>query len=69
MLEGEQCLATTTTTIRARAGESAIVAAGETMQMVGIGTGPRRYLVLVLHDADKPPSTVVDSSPPLKSCE
>lgn len=69
VLEGEQCLATATTTIRARAGEGAIVAAGATMQMVGVGTGPRRSLVLVLHDADLPPSTVVDNSPPLKSCE
>src|SRR5215216_2106284 len=66
LLEGEQCLETTTKSIRARAGEGAIVAAGETMRMVGIGTGPRRSLVLILHDAEQPASTVVQDPPALQ---
>ena len=39
VLEGEQCLETTTKTIRARAGDCVIVAAGETMRTVGIRSG------------------------------
>jgi quercetin dioxygenase-like cupin family protein len=68
VLEGEQCLETTTKTIRARAGEGAIVAAGETMRMVGVGAGPRRSLVLILHDAEQPASMVVDGAPALQRC-
>jgi quercetin dioxygenase-like cupin family protein len=68
VLEGEQCLETTKAGIRKHAGEGAIVEEGETMRMVGIGNGPRRSLVLVLHDSNRPPATVVDNPPPLKGC-
>ena len=68
VLEGEQCLQTTRTTIRAGAGQGAIVAEGDTMRMVGIGTGPRRALVLILHDADKPGGFTLQNGPALKSC-
>jgi quercetin dioxygenase-like cupin family protein len=69
VLEGEQCLETTKAGIRKRAGEGAIVEEGETMRMVGLGNRPRRSLVLVLHDSNRPPATVVDNPPPLKSCQ
>jgi quercetin dioxygenase-like cupin family protein len=68
VLEGEQCLQTTRTTIKAAAGHGAIVAEGDTMRMVGIGTGPRKALVLILHDADKPGGFTLEASIPLKSC-
>jgi quercetin dioxygenase-like cupin family protein len=68
VVEGEQCLQTTTATIKARAGEGAMVAAGDTMRLVVTGNAPRRALVLVLHDSDRPASTGVDSSVALKSC-
>lgn len=68
VLEGEQCLETTRTTIRAAAGEKAIVAEGDTMRMVGIGSGPRKALVLILHDADKPGGFTLDAPIPLKRC-
>jgi len=68
VLEGEQCLQTTRTTIRARAGQGAIVAEGDTMRMVGTGTGPRRALILILHDADKPGGFTIEKEPALKSC-
>lgn len=68
VLEGEQCLQTTRTTIRARAGQGAIVAEGDTMRMVATGTGPRRSLVLILHDADKPGGYTLATAPQLKSC-
>jgi quercetin dioxygenase-like cupin family protein len=51
VLEGEQCLETPNGTIRARAGESAVVPAGPPMQMSGTGSGRRTALVLILHDA------------------
>jgi quercetin dioxygenase-like cupin family protein len=68
VLEGEQCLETTRTTIRATAGHGAIVAEGDTMRMVGTGTGPRKALVLILHDADKPGGVTLDAPVPLKRC-
>jgi quercetin dioxygenase-like cupin family protein len=68
VLDGEQCLQTTRSTIRARAGQSAIVAEGDTMRMVGTGTGPRRALVLILHDSDKPGGLPLENAPPLKPC-
>ena len=68
VLEGEQCLQTTRATIRARAGEGAIVAEGDTMRMVGTGTGRRRALVLILHDADKPGGFTIEKEPALRSC-
>lgn len=58
VIEGEQCLETPTGTIRAKAGETAIIDAGPAMRLVGMGTGPRRALVLILHDAAQPPTTI-----------
>jgi quercetin dioxygenase-like cupin family protein len=69
VLEGEQCLQTTRNAIRARARQSAIVAEGDTMRMVGTGTGPRRALVLILHDSDKPGGHTIESAPSLKPCD
>ena len=69
VLEGEQCLQTTRTTIRTRARQSAIVAEGDTMRMVGTGTGARRALVLILHDSDKPGGYTLQDAPPLKPCD
>jgi quercetin dioxygenase-like cupin family protein len=69
VFEGEQCLETTTATIHARAGEGAMVASGDTMRMVATGTGPRRALVLILHDADQPGGATVDNPPLLQSCK
>ena len=68
VLEGKQCLQTTRTTITAAAGQGAIVAEGDTMRMVGTGTGPRKALVLILHDADKPGGVTLQTSVPLKDC-
>ena len=68
VLEGEQCLQTTRATVRAHAGQSAFVAEGDTMRLVATGTGPRRALVLILYDADRPASFMLENPPPLKSC-
>jgi quercetin dioxygenase-like cupin family protein len=69
VLEGEQCLQTTRTTIRAHAGQSALVAEGDTMRMTATGTGPRRALVLILHDANRPAIVRLENHPPLKNCD
>jgi quercetin dioxygenase-like cupin family protein len=70
VVQGEQCLETTTTTIRAGAGQGSIVPAGETMRMLATGTSPRRSLVLILHDAEHPATTTItEDAPPLKSCK
>lgn len=69
VLEGEQCLETTKTTIRAHPGEGAIVAEGEIMRMVATGTGPRRALVLILHDSNQPGGAPVENPPALQSCK
>jgi len=69
VVEGEQCLQTTTATIKARAGQGAMVGAGDTMRLVVTGTAPRRALVLVFHNTDQPSTTGVDSSVTLKSCQ
>jgi quercetin dioxygenase-like cupin family protein len=68
VLEGEQCLQTTRSTIRATAGRGAIVPEGDTMRMVATGTGPRRALVLILHDTNQPGGYTLDTSPQLKNC-
>lgn len=69
VLDGEQCLQTTRSAIRARAGQGAIVAEGDTMRMVGTGTGPRRALVLILHDADKPGGYTLEDGLVPKGCK
>jgi quercetin dioxygenase-like cupin family protein len=69
VLEGEQCLETTHTTVKARAGEGSIVPMGETMRLVATGEAPRKSLVLILHDTNRPATSIVAAPPPLKSCQ
>ena len=58
VVEGEQCLETADRPIRVKAGQTAIIEGGPAMRMVGAGTGPRRALVLILHDAAQPATTI-----------
>ena len=51
VVEGGQCLQTPDTTIVARAGQGALIRGGPAMRLSGVGTGRRRALVVVLHDA------------------
>jgi quercetin dioxygenase-like cupin family protein len=68
ILEGEQCLQTTRTTLRLRAGHGGFVAEGDTMRLVATGKGPRRALALILHDPDKLPGSNLETPPVLKGC-
>ena len=58
VVEGEQCLETPGRTIRVKAGQTAMIEGGPAMRLVGTGTGPRRALVLILHDAAQPATTI-----------
>jgi quercetin dioxygenase-like cupin family protein len=58
VVEGEQCLETPDRAIRVKAGETAVIEGGPAMRLVGTGTGPRRALVLILHDAAQPATTI-----------
>ena len=68
VLEGEQCLETPNGTIRARAGESAVVPAGPPMQLSGTGSGRRTALVLILHDASQEPTSPASDWTPTGAC-
>ena len=68
VVEGEQCMQLQHSAIRTKPGEYVIAPAGEVMQLSAIGTGPRRALVLVLHEADKPGTALVAEPPPLAEC-
>jgi quercetin dioxygenase-like cupin family protein len=68
VIEGEQCMQLAHGAIHTKPGGFAIAPAGEVMQLVATGTGPRRALVLVLHEADKPGTSLVADPPPLKGC-
>ena len=58
VVEGEQCLETPDRTIRVKAGQTAMIEGGPSMRLVGTGMGPRRALVLILHDAAQPATTI-----------
>lgn len=54
VVEGEQCLETPEGTQSLKAGEGRAVPGGTPMKLYGAGSGTRRALVLVLHDAAQP---------------
>ncbi|HEY7236299.1 MAG TPA: cupin domain-containing protein [Gemmatimonadaceae bacterium] len=68
VVDGEQCLETPTRTYPMTKGETAIVAAGDTMRLVATGPGPRRSFAVVVYDASKPPTTRPDNPPALLTC-
>jgi len=68
VIAGEQCLETPNRLIRARAGQGAIVEAGDTMRLVATGDVPRRSLVLILYDAARASMQIIEPAPVLKVC-
>ena len=58
VVAGEQCLETPDRAIRVKSGQTAMIEAGPAMRLVGTGTGPRRALVLIVHDAAQPATTM-----------
>jgi quercetin dioxygenase-like cupin family protein len=68
-LEGAMCLETPEGTLTQRAGDPGVlVRAGVPMMLTGIGTGPRRSVVLILQDATKPRSTPAADWTPRRLC-
>jgi quercetin dioxygenase-like cupin family protein len=68
VVDGEQCLETEARADTMRKGEGLAVPAGVTMRLVAIGPTPRRALAVVVYDASKPPTTRLESGPPLVPC-
>jgi quercetin dioxygenase-like cupin family protein len=71
VIEGEQCLQTTTGATMTRAGETAVVPEGVVMKLVATGTGVRRAIAIIFHDADVASTTQEDLShgvPHLQAC-
>lgn len=68
-LEGAMCLETPEGTLTQRAGERGLmVRGGIPMMLTGVGTGPRRSVVLILQDATKPRSTPAHDWTPRGLC-
>jgi quercetin dioxygenase-like cupin family protein len=68
-LEGEMCLETPEGTLRQRAGDPGVlVQGGVPMMLTGVGTRPRRSVVLILQDATKPRSTPAADWTPRRLC-
>jgi len=68
VLTGAQCLETPEGVIVARAGESAMVREGPSMNIQGVGTETRRSVLLVLHDSSQHWTTKVSDWKPKGLC-
>jgi len=60
-MSGETCLETPSGKQVGKTGVDIVIPEGVPMELTAIGTEARRGLILVLHDASKPPTTLVDS--------
>lgn len=69
VVDGEQCLETVARADTMRKGEGLAVGAGVVMRLVAIGPTPRRALAVVVYDASQPPTTRMESGPPLVKCK
>jgi quercetin dioxygenase-like cupin family protein len=65
---GKTCLETPDGTQIGKSGVDIVVPEGVPMELTAIGTEARRGLILILHDASKPPTTLVDSWKSKKLC-
>lgn len=65
---GETCLETPDGKVVGRAGRPAIVPQGPPMFLTAIGSHQRRAIALILHEADKPPTTVETQWKPKGLC-
>jgi quercetin dioxygenase-like cupin family protein len=69
-LSGETCLETPSGTQVGRAnGPPVVIPGGLPMELTATGTTVRRSLVLILHDATQPPTTVLNDWKPRHLCE
>jgi quercetin dioxygenase-like cupin family protein len=68
-LAGETCLETPSGTQVGRVNSPVIVPGGSPMELTATGTTLRRSLVLILHDATQPPTTVLTTWKPRHLCD
>jgi quercetin dioxygenase-like cupin family protein len=68
VLSGAQCLETPERIIVARAGEGAVVPEGPPMRLSGVGAETRRAVLIVLHDAARPWTTMAQDWAPAGVC-
>lgn len=69
VLAGEQCLETPEGTIKARAGEGAMVRPSIPMRLTNNGRITRRALFVVVHDAAQPWSMITEDWKPTGACD
>jgi quercetin dioxygenase-like cupin family protein len=68
VVDGEQCLETAERSYKMLKGDTLVIPAGVTMQLVATGSTPRRALAVIVYDAAQPPTTRMEHGPPLVSC-
>jgi len=66
---GETCLETPSGMRLGKKGTDVVIPEGVPMELTAVGTIARRGLILILHDASKPPTTLVDSWKSNHLCE
>jgi quercetin dioxygenase-like cupin family protein len=66
---GETCLETPNGMQIGRNGVDIVVPEGVPMELTAVGPDPRRGLILILHDASKPPTTLVDRWKSKRLCD
>ena len=71
VIEGEQCLQTPERATRMGKGETLAIPAGIPMRVMATGSGVRRALAVIVHDAAQPPTMRMpaESSPQLAACK
>jgi quercetin dioxygenase-like cupin family protein len=69
VVDGEQCLETEERAYKMHKGESLVLPAGVTMQLVAMGSKPRRALAVIVYDTAQPPTTRMENSQQLVSCK
>jgi quercetin dioxygenase-like cupin family protein len=71
VIDGEQCMQTPERATTVRRGETITLPTGVTMRVTATGSGIRRALAVIVHDAAQPPTMRMDeaSAPALASCK
>ncbi|HEY9138793.1 MAG TPA: hypothetical protein VIM67_11010, partial [Terriglobus sp.] len=58
---GETCLETPSGKQTGKKGTDVVISEGVPMELTAVGSEARRGLILILHDASRPPTTLVDT--------